>query len=299
MTGMKSVRLRAPAKVNFGLRVVGRRANGYHEIESLFVPLDLADELDVATEPAERTSVQLRVRDAAADVPVDATNLAVRAAEAFLAAAGLCGDVHIDLVKHTPVAAGLGGGSSDAGAVLRALSARFPGSVERTELAALALGLGADVPFFLDPRPAWVRGVGEQLEPASGLPRLALLLANPGASLSTAEVYAAYDALHPSPRSAALPSELPADLSHLSGDPSQLARLLANDLEAPAVRLCPAIGRLRARLHQLGALAVGMSGSGATLFGVFASPAAAQHALETARFEPPVWAQVATALESG
>ena len=291
------MRVQAPAKVNFGLRVVGRRADGYHELESLFVPLDLADELSVAAEPADRTAVRLRMQTAA-DVPADGENLAVRAALAFLKEAGLSVDVCIDLAKRIPVAAGLGGGSSDAGAVLRALSEGFPGSVGQRALAQVALDLGADVPFFLDPRPAWVRGVGEKLEPAPGLPRLALLLANPGAAVSTAEVYRAFDALQPVARSVPRARELP-DLADLVGDPSGLARLLANDLEAPALRLCPAIARLRERLAELGALAVGMSGSGATLFGVFESPGAARDALAAARFGPPVWAQVASTLESG
>jgi 4-diphosphocytidyl-2-C-methyl-D-erythritol kinase len=273
------------------------RADGYHELESLFVPLDLADELSVAAEPADRTAVRLRMQTAA-DVPADGENLAVRAALAFLKEAGLSVDVCIDLAKRIPVAAGLGGGSSDAGAVLRALSEGFPGSVGQRALAQVALDLGADVPFFLDPRPAWVRGVGEKLEPAPGLPRLALLLANPGAAVSTAEVYRAFDALQPVARSVPRARELP-DLADLVGDPSGLARLLANDLEAPALRLCPAIARLRARLAELGALAVGMSGSGATLFGVFESPSAARDALAAARFGPPVWAQVASTLESG
>jgi 4-diphosphocytidyl-2-C-methyl-D-erythritol kinase len=298
MTGVKSVRVRAAAKVNFGLRIVGRRADGYHEIESLFVPLDLADEIEIAIGPAERASVHLRMREAPADVPTDGANLAVRAALAFVSSAERTVEVSIDLAKHVPVAAGLGGGSSDAGAVLRALAESFPGMVEPDALARIALDLGADVPFFLDPRPTWVRGVGEQLEPAGGLPRLALLLANPGAPVSTAEVYRAYDALHPEPRSAARPMARP-ELANLLDDPSGLTRLLANDLEAPASRLCPAIGRLRTRLAELGALAVGMSGSGATVFGIFDSENAAGAALVAARFEPPVWAQVATTLESG
>jgi 4-diphosphocytidyl-2-C-methyl-D-erythritol kinase len=297
MTGVKNVRVRAPAKVNFGLRVVGRRADGYHEIESLFVPLDLADEVCVAAESAQRATVRLRLQATPAGVPDDAANLAVRAAEAFLAAAGSPLDVCIDLEKRVPVAAGLGGGSSDAGAVLRALSDILPGAVGPRALARLALDLGADVPFFLDPQPAWVRGVGERIDPAPGLPRLALLLVNPGAAVSTAEVYRAFDVLHPAPRSDALARELP-DLANLSDDLAGLARLLSNDLEAPALRLCPAIARLRARLAAHGALAVGMSGSGATLFGVFESLGAAREALATARFEPPVWAQVATTLES-
>jgi 4-diphosphocytidyl-2-C-methyl-D-erythritol kinase len=287
--------LSAPAKINLGLRVLGRRADGYHELESLFLPLDLADEVRVSTAPAAGPSVRLHLAPSALSVPAGAENLASRAALAFLEAAGLACHVDVELTKHTPVAAGLGGGSSDAGAVLRGLAAGFPEALDPDALASLALELGADVPFFLDPRPAWVRGVGERVEPVDGVPSLALLLANPGVGLATAEVYRAFDALHPDwqPRAAPGPaSELRA------GAAEPLARWVENDLEAAALRLCPAIGRLQQRLRELGALAVGMSGSGATLFGVFEDARSARAALAEAAFAPPLWGRVATTRES-
>ena len=283
-------RVRAPAKVNLGLRILGRRADGYHELESLFVPLDLADELTLAIEPADAPSVQLRLESGGGGAPADASNLAARAADAFLTEAKLSLRVEIDLCKHTPVAAGLGGGSSDAAAVLRALRDHAPGAVEPQRLNALALHLGADVPFFLDPRPAWVRGIGERIEPVAGVPSLSLVLAGPGEPLATREVFRVHDVLHPAAKELE-PARAPA--GDWLGDRAGLAGFLHNDLEAAAVRLCPAIKRLRGELAARGAQAVGMSGSGPTLFGVFESPAAAQAA--AARPLPaPAWLRLAT-----
>jgi 4-diphosphocytidyl-2-C-methyl-D-erythritol kinase len=284
-------RVRAPAKVNLGLRIVGRRADGYHELESLFVPLDLADELSVAIAPAGAPSVALRLEGDASGAPPDASNLAARAAELFLAETGLALRVEISLRKHTPVAAGLGGGSSDAAAVLLALAQHAPGALPPERLRALALRLGADVPFFLDPRPSWVRGIGERIEPVAGVPSLALVLAGPGEPLATKEVFRAYDALAAAP---AVPGPAPAVRLD---DPAALARLLHNDLEAPAVRLCPAIRRLRRELEARGARAVGLSGSGPTLFGVFESRATAE-AAAARKLPDPAWIRVATTGES-
>ena len=136
----------------------------------------------------------LALAGAPAGVPADATNLAVRAAADFLAAAGLARAVRIFLTKSIPAAAGLGGGSSDAGAVLRALAASFPDALEEPALARLALRLGADVPYFLAPCPARVGGIGERIQPLADFAPLACLLVNPGVPLSTAAVFAAFDA---------------------------------------------------------------------------------------------------------
>ncbi len=297
-------RVSAPAKVNFGLRIAGRRADGYHELQSLFLPLDLADDLALYLSPqsGSASDVALVVEGDALGVPTDATNLAARAARDFLRAAGLRHAVRVRLTKRIPCAAGLGGGSSDAGAVLRALAKLFPAAVSPRELARLAVGLGADVPFFLDPRPARVSGIGEQIEPVPGLPPFALLLAHPGVPLATAGVYEAFDAL----RSALTergPDPTLAALSDLRGDSGEvptgaLARFLENDLEPAAVRLCPPVGRLRDRIRNAGALAVGMSGSGPTVFGVFADRASAREALERAGFERPVRTWLAATIGS-
>jgi 4-diphosphocytidyl-2-C-methyl-D-erythritol kinase len=297
----------APAKINLGLRIVGRRPDGYHELESLFLPLDLADHLTLELIPAAAREVVLRLESAdgvSADaVPADDANLAVRAARAFLAEAGISAAVELRLTKRIPAAAGLGGGSSDGAAVLRMLDRAHPGAVAPGRLARLALELGADVPYFLDPRPAWVTGIGERIEPLPDWPALAALLVNPGVPLSTAEVFRAADALGPAGRgSGDRPTRsqcLALARSAATAGPDDLAPLLGNDLEAAAVRLCPPVARLRERLLRLGAGAVGMSGSGPTLFGLFPGVDGAREALGRAAFQPPIWARVAVTAKAG
>ncbi len=289
------IKLDAPAKVNLGLRITGRRADGYHELESLFVPIDLADAIALQVESARESEISLEVAGDAAGAPPGDDNLAVRAARAFLAQSGVRARVAIALTKHTPVAAGLGGGSSDAAAVLRGLAQAFPGAVSAEALEALAVALGADVPFFLDPRPAWVTGIGERREPVAGVPSLALLLANPGEGLATAQVFRAFDALAKAREPGAGP---PRDLARELADDRALAARLHNDLEGPAVRLCPPIARLRAQLAAAGARAVGMSGSGATIYGVFADRAAAGRAAASFPVAGRGWTRVAATAES-
>jgi 4-diphosphocytidyl-2-C-methyl-D-erythritol kinase len=291
-----SFHLDAPAKLNLGLRILGLRKDGYHEIESLFVPLDLADGVALHVESASASSVSLELAGEEVGAPPGETNLALRAARAFLERGDVSARVEIGLTKHTPAAAGLGGGSSDAAAVLRGLRRAFPDALDDAGLETLALSLGADVPYFLDPRPAWVSGVGERREPVHDLPPLALLLTNPGHSLATAEVFGAYDALGDASSARSGP---PNDLAAIAADDRALAALLHNDLEAAALRLCPPIGRLRTRLIDTGPRAVGMSGSGATLFGVFADPGAAEVAGRRLEESGPVWSRVAAIRESG
>jgi 4-diphosphocytidyl-2-C-methyl-D-erythritol kinase len=205
------------------------------------------------------------------------------------------------VIKHIPPGAGLGGGSSDAGAVLRALDELFPGALDRIGLSKIALALGADVPFFLDPRPAIVRGIGERIEPIHGVPAVAVLLANPGVPLATADVYAAYDAIGSALTEPHSERTIPS-LSGAMGPGWNFAGDtgldLGNDLESIAVRLCPPVARLRERIRASGARAVGMSGSGPTVFGLFDSTSAAEFAFAKAGFEEPIWARVATTLES-
>lgn len=273
----------APAKVNLGLRVVGRRPDGYHELDSVFAPLDLGDALELRVEPAAALEIAVRVTGRADGVPADASNLAARAARAFAQASGLRARIAIRIDKRIPHGAGLGGGSSDAAAVLRALRDRDPGAVGPEALARIALGLGADVPFFVDPRPCRVTGIGERLEPISGAPALPLLLVNPGVPLATAEVFRAFDALSPALTSArgglTIPPLSGADgLSWEAVAPGALAA--RNDLEPAATRLCPPVARVRERIRKEGARAVGMSGSGPTVFGIFDTADAARAAME-------------------
>lgn len=297
--------------MNFGLRVVGRRADGYHELESLFLPLDLADELGIEVEPAPALRIALAVDPPGGHVPGGDENLAVRAARAFLERAGLSLSVRLRLSKRIPAAAGLGGGSSDAAAVLRGLAALNPGALADEELAGLAAGLGADVPFFLESGPRFVSGIGERLEPPPRpWPSLLLVLANPGEGLSTAAVFREFAAREQGgrasePGAAALtggpgPSNLRSLLEAVEPDPSDpapLQALLTNDLEPAAVRLCPAVATLRDALWEAGAGAVAMSGSGATVFGVFGGEAAARSAAEQVAASG-AWARVARTRES-
>lgn len=292
------VEVRAQAKVNLGLRILGVRPDGFHELESLFLPLDLADRLRIRVGPARAPEVACSVETAPglpSAAPAGPANLAARAARAFLERAGLAALVAIHVEKRIPSPGGLGGGSSDAAAVLRALAARFPGALGGEALAALALTLGADVPFFLGrdaagPVPARVGGIGERIAPAEGIPSLVLVLVHPGQRLETARVYAEFDAGAPSLTGSGLAPTMPA----LQGppvaggppdgacwrSPGWLSQAVGNDLEPAARRLCPAIVLAREALVASGALAVGMSGSGPTLFGIFRDAPAASRALE-------------------
>ena len=279
-----SLTLSAPGKVNLGLRILGRRPDGYHRLESLFLPIDLADTVSLALRPGR--GVALRLTGATAGVPGDGSNLAVRAAEAFLAEAAHPGGVAIRLEKRLPAPGGLGGGSSDAGAVLRGLAELLPGAVAPGRLRALALGLGADVPFFLAPSPALVTGIGEEILPLDALPALTLLLAHPGAALATAAVYAELDSSAssltpsgPGPSIRALLA-LREEAGRARAGPieTSLRALVVNDLEPAASRLCPAVSELRKEIEANGALAASLSGSGPTVFGVFPSEDAAGEA---------------------
>ena len=162
---------------------------------------------------------------------------------AFLEAAGIEAGLRLVLEKRIPAAAGLGGGSSDAAAVLRGLARIYPDALSPQGLRELALGLGADVPFFLDPRPALVTGVGEEIEPIPGIPALSLLLAHPGVPLATPDVYRAYDASGASLTPVRAGSTMPGISALREGGDHALAELLENDLEPAAVRLCPRISR--------------------------------------------------------
>ncbi len=266
----------APAKVNLCLRVLGRRADGYHELDSIFLPLDLCDELELELRP--RAAGEPAVVCACPGQPAldGDENLAARAGRLFLETQPRALALAIQIRKRIWTAAGLGGGSSDAAAILRALAAEL--GPPPAGLAALALRLGADVPFFLEPRPARVRGIGERLEPLAGVPSWPLLLVNPGRPLSTRAVFAelglAPGAVGPS---RPLREE---ELAALRAAPWRLA---GNDLRAPALRLMPELASVEEALVGEGARAVALSGSGPTLFGIFDELDAARRAGERLR----------------
>lgn len=265
----------APAKVNLALHVTGRRADGYHLLDSLVVFAAVGDRLRLAPAPSLRLTV---TGPRAAGVPAGPENLVWRAAQMFDPKAGAA----ILLEKHLPAAAGIGGGSSDAAAALRGL-ARLRGR-PLPPAGALAC-LGADVPVCLAARPARMQGIGERLTPLPPLPPVWLLLANPGVPVPTGAVFAALQRRDNPPLPAALPP-LP-DAAALAA----FLRAQRNDLEAPAQAAAPVLGRVLAAIGgQPGCLIARMSGSGGTCFGLFAGPEAAEAAARAlARAEPGWW----------
>ena len=269
----------APAKVNLFLHVVGRRPDGYHLLDSLAVFPAVGDTLRAA--PAEAFSLALEgpFGGALRAVP---DNLVLRAARGLAELAGVRGGARLTLVKTLPVASGIGGGSADAAAALRLLGRLWGVAPAAEALRALALRLGADVPVCLTGRPARMGGVGDVLSPAPDLPACGLVLVNPGVAVSTPDVFRARSGRFSAP--AALPSGW-LDAVAMARD----LAALGNDLEPPAVTLCPVIGTVLAALRAApGCLLARMSGSGATCFGLFADAVAAAAAAEGVR-RPGWW----------
>lgn len=257
--------LRAPAKVNLTLRVVGKRDDGYHLLETLMVPVSLYDDLSirVCRRPPRRARVVCRV-SGGEGVPRGRGNLAARAAEAVLDASGSTRRVEIDLCKRIPVGAGLGGGSSDAAAVLYALT-RLPDCRLRGEaLLTVARGLGADVPFCLFSRPALAGGIGDELQFVTAFPDTRLVVVVPEARVSTRWAYAnALKSLTSRPKGTT-------DLLLRLGR-GRFAELLHNDFQAGVGVVVADVKRLVVQLRRSGALATVMSGTGSAVVGVFAS----------------------------
>ncbi len=278
----------APAKLNLDLLVTGRRADGYHELDSLVVFAPIADRLSFR--PASEFSLEVVGPFAGALGPSE-DNLVMRAARALALAADREVDVAIRLEKHLPVAAGIGGGSADAAATLRGLARSMALGWPADRLRELGLTLGADVPVCLWGRPARLRGIGERLDPVRGLPDLPLVLVNPGIGLGTAEVFRALD-----------PDRKAIARSPFPPHPS-LTRFAVwllesrNELEPAARRLAPVIEEVLERLRtEPDCLVARMSGSGATCFGLFTDAGkAASAAASIARDHPRWWCRSAVA----
>lgn len=309
-TGSDRLEILAPAKLNLGLRILDVREDGYHCLESIFVPVDWADEVRVELLAGDAREIDFElawapdaVGRASVQVPDGSENLAYRAARGFFELAGRPLSVRVRLTKRLPSAAGLGGGSSDAGAVLRALARLRPDWVSPEAQSRLAVSLGADVPFFLDPRPAFVTGIGEKVDTLDDFPELHLLLANPGEPLRTADVFAAWDALSPSltpvpPGSTlrSLSAFLAPQAERAEFDWAQLTDLLVNDLSGVAEQLCPPMAQLMSKVSECGARGVGMSGSGATIFGIFDSQEQARSVQEQLALGERGWSRLAATL---
>ena len=278
---VRAVRRAAPAKLNLYLHVVGRRADGYHLLDSLVAFADVADILTASAAP--RLALEIAGPFAPALAEAGERNLVRRAATALAERAGFPARAALALEKNLPVASGIGGGSADAAATLLALAELWGLDLEEPRFAGLALSLGADVPVCLLGRTAWLGGIGDEVSLAPSLPDCAVVLANPGVAVETPAVFKARTGDFSGP----------ARFEHPCASAAELAAVLAerrNDLAKAALTLVPEIAEV---LHALaavpGALLARMSGSGATCFALFAEHAAAHAAATRLIVEHPAW----------
>ena len=287
------MKIYAHAKINLSLDVCGRRPDGYHEVRMIMQSLSLSDEIELkprgdgeirmTMEPAN-DGTMLRTAQASvfADIPTDERNLMVRAARLIKEHCGIASGVDMHLIKRIPSQAGLGGGSSDAAAVLKEMNRLFEAGLTEEELRALGLKLGADVPFCIMGGTALAEGIGERLTPlrtAAAFDRLPVLLVKPVRGVSTGRMYAALDTepglRHP---------DTDACLKALAeGDLPAFAASASNSFSLPVERDIPVIGRITEDMRREGAFFSCMSGSGPTVFGLFRDPGAAGAAAERIR----------------
>jgi 4-diphosphocytidyl-2-C-methyl-D-erythritol kinase len=264
----------APAKINLHLRVVGRRADGFHEVQTLLQTIDLVDELRAGPAPAGTLEFCL---DPGGSVQSGDENLVVRAAHALRERAGIDDGANIELIKRIPVGAGLGGGSTDAAATLVLLDALWDLRFERETLEAIAAELGSDVPFFLESGLALATGRGEIVQPLPDLPVHTVLVCVPPIQVSTPDIYGK---LHGVPWLTSETSD--ATVDPFTAGPEEHTEFtppwnsLKNDLEPVVVESWPEVGRVVSALKAAGPLLAAVTGSGAAAFALFDDPEAAQ-----------------------
>ena len=263
MNTVEKITLKAPGKINLLLRVTSRRADGFHELVSVFhrVP-ELADIITVGQRSAP--GIELRCDDP--DVPADSGNLIVKAAESFAEAAGISLALEIDIQKNIPVAAGMGGGSSDAGTMLKFLNSRHPVLPDET-LNKLANSIGAYVPFFLSDSDAVARGTGEKLTPLAPFPEIPILAVFPAFPVRAAWAYKHLQKMTPAEQAEEESEALIAALYR--NDLAAAAELCFNDLEHALFAKFPLLNNLKKQLLDAGALCVHVSGSGPVLWAMF------------------------------
>jgi 4-diphosphocytidyl-2-C-methyl-D-erythritol kinase len=281
------VKIRAPAKINLRLRVVGRRVDGYHLVDTIMLPVSLYDEIsiDKGRKIGKKTGLKdlLSVTCDNPLVPQGNKNLAYKAASILLDAKGIDQFVQIHIRKRIPVGAGLGGGSTDAAATLVGLNRLFGLRYTSVQLEKLASTLGADVPFFIRGVPARARGIGERLTPLQKVPRFWLIILYPNLPVATAWVYNNL-------RAKLTKAIVNTSINLTLGNPARFRKLLVNDLETVTMGRYPRIGLLKEELVQQGAVGALMSGSGSSVFGVFPSRRSAEQAFRQLRKEKGVQA---------
>ena len=282
------MRILAPAKINVFLRITGQRPDGYHLLDSLMVPISLCDELEIETVGTKHPETETdreseketeRGRERGSNIvltcddptlPTDETNLAYKAAALVCKETKVQARIFIHLRKHIPAGAGLGGGSSDAAAALNGLNSLLSLGLRESQLCSLATRLGADVPFFVPCRPARVQGIGELLSPLSALPARWFVVVVPPFSVSTPWAYRRFDEL-------SRQEERRSTIELVNGEWPQ-AELLENDLERAVIPAHPLIAEVKDHLIQQGAACALMSGSGSSVFAMFATRTQAEHA---------------------
>lgn len=247
--------LLAPAKINLRLEVHEKRVDGYHEIRSIMVKVGLYDVLSLCPTPE---GVKMTTNNK--QIPLDHGNLAFKAASLLMRDANVPGGLHIHLEKNIPIAAGLGGGSSDAATTMKGINQQYGLNYSPAELMKLGAKIGADVPFFFSPGPAFASGIGERLSPIKLTPSFWILFVTPSISVSTAW---AYSQIHTQPKKSTLNFLEKIDLLKFGKE------ILYNDLESVVIPHFPEIGMIKQIVEGFGAWGSLMSGSGPTVFGIF------------------------------
>ena len=284
---MTQVRCLAPAKINLFLRIVGRRADGFHLLDSLMVAVELADEVAVDAAFGQTTSIAVLSDHPAA--PGGPANLAYRAATRFLEATGRSARLTFRINKHIPVGSGLGGGSSDAAAVLWALNTVADSPLNVEQLMAVGARLGSDVPFFVHRTGARVRGVGDVVAPVAFPRQLAVVLCSTGTFVSTRTVYSRVDlSLTSGPG--------PTSIHDFVAGQKPISELLVNDLEAAVAQIHPEVLSVKSTMSELGALGTLMSGSGSAVFGIWPDASSAMKAAHRLRARG-LWAHATRTLD--
>ena len=272
---MKQIELKALAKINLGLDVLGRRENGYHDVRMIMQSIYLYDDVTIARTDSPGIEVETNLHF----LPTDENNIAYKAAAMLMEEFQLPGGVRIILNKHIPVAAGMAGGSSNAAAVLFGMNKMFRLGLSQKSLMERGVRLGADVPYCIMRGTVLAEGIGEELTTLPAFPACTVLIAKPPISVSTKVVYEALDAKeiieHP---------DIDGIIRGLEqGSLSEIASHMGNVLEDVTIGMYPVIEKLKDEMKKAGALNALMSGSGPTVFGIFESRAAARRAQEQIR----------------
>lgn len=253
---MDRIKVFTPAKINLGLNVIRKRSDGYHDLETIFYPINLFDELEFIKSGSLRLVTNSEVLNKEDD------NLVLKAVRLLESEFGISAGYEIHLTKNIPIGAGLGGGSSDAAAVLKLLSNIYELNIPKAGLLELALKLGSDVPFFIDPEASFAKSRGEVLKKVDIKINYPVLIVNPGIHVSTRE---AFGKITPAEPDYPL-SEV--DVSYFN-DPELLKRYITNDFEAPVFSVYPEIGAIKDKFYESGAMFSLMTGTGSTVFGIY------------------------------